>query len=66
MRFAARAFWTVPTPRFYRYILDLLARTGEDGAKNIAWAALSDTSATPGAYVSVSSVREYVFSSPRR
>lgn len=37
---------------FLGWALDKLARTAEDGGSCIAWAGVSDTSATPGAYVS--------------
>jgi hypothetical protein len=38
-------------------IMRWLSRTSEDGAKNIAWAAIEDTSAEPGAYVSVQAIK---------
>ncbi|SCV69215.1 BQ2448_2235 [Microbotryum intermedium] len=37
-------------------LLDAAARTTEDGSKNVAWAAVEDTS-TPGAYISVCEIK---------
>lgn len=42
----------------HRRILNAMARTGEEGSKNIAWAATADTNAEPGAYISVCSIKE--------
>ncbi|ORY74750.1 hypothetical protein BCR35DRAFT_353776 [Leucosporidium creatinivorum] len=44
-------------PRIMVMIMRWLARTAEQGARNIAWAATEDTSAEPGAYVSVQAVK---------
>ncbi|SGY74432.1 BQ5605_C005g03363 [Microbotryum silenes-dioicae] len=38
-------------------MLDMAARTTEDGSKNIAWAAVEDTSSTAGAYISVCEIK---------